>query len=255
MGKSSSRVTSSKPKRSGASGKKRAKKKSAPTEQAPKALGYSRFIARWKASQPIADRIARFIPALSSESEAAGHAHGLIRGHELLRNAKAWTRPEIGTGRSAGYRGHQWRLVMAYNGMELLIKSLLQKAETRGLEEEDLTRVLGRIALPGFEPLHPPSLARKYLAKWIAELEQDAVLNFLKTERGDKTRLRAWLIDQQPIVGWHEAILLTKALRNCTAHGALSPKKVEQWGLKPAFVELPQKLFRIDEAIFEILGE
>jgi hypothetical protein len=253
MGKTTSRVTSTK--RPGATAKKRAKKKTAPPEQAPKALGYSRFIAIWKARQPIADRIARFIPAFSSEGEAAGHAHGLIRGHELLRNAKAWTRPEIGTGLSAVYRGHQWRLVMAYNGMELLIKSLLQKAGTRGLEEEDLTRVLGRIALPEFKPLQPPSLARKHLAKWLAELEQDAVLNFLKTERGDKTRLRAWLIDQQPIVGWHEAVLLTKALRNCTAHGSLSPNKVEQWGLKPAFVELPQALFKIDEAIFEVLGK
>jgi hypothetical protein len=43
-------------------------------------------------------------------------------------------------------------------------------------------------------------------------------------------------------------------IRRQVAHGALSPKKVEQWGLAEAFKQLPQALFKIDAAIFEVLG-
>lgn len=50
------------------------------------------------------------------------------------------------------------------------------------------------------------------------------------------------------------ATLKAKALRNCTAHGVLSPNKVQEWGLTEAFKQLPQALFKIDAGIFEILG-
>lgn len=48
--------------------------------------------------------------------------------------------------------------------------------------------------------------------------------------------------------------IVIKALRNCTSHGALSPNKVQEWGLSDTFKQLPQALFKIDAAIFQVLG-
>ncbi|MCX6973259.1 MAG: hypothetical protein NTZ94_02970 [Verrucomicrobia bacterium] len=215
--------------------------------------GYANFIANWKSKKPVSLALSRFIPDVLSDSEVTTHVHGVIRGHELLRSAKGWTRPTIGSGPSAECRGLQWRLVMAYNGIELLIKSLIRKANARGIEEADLITVFKIITLPNFEPIRPPSLSRKNLAVWLDNLEHEAVLSFLKTEKGDKNLMRSWLLNQQPVTEWPSAILLSKALRNCTAHGALSPNKIEQWGLKSAFICLTKLLFSIDEEIFKSL--
>ena len=225
------------------------------TAPPPKASLYGQFITAWKTDTTLViERLGYFADSLANDPQAPSHVHGLIRGHELLKNAKAWSTPVIGSGKSAKFRGLQWKLVMTYNGMELLIKSLLQKPGTDGLREDDLSLVLAKLPLPELEPLNPPSLKRKSLATWLVELDKDAVIQFLKTSRGDKAQIEKWLLEQQPIVTWRDAILLTKALRNCTAHGALSPKKVEQWGLAEAFKQLPQALFKIDAAIFEVLG-
>ncbi|MEG4279053.1 hypothetical protein QUA62_16470, partial [Microcoleus sp. MON1_C1] len=44
------------------------------------------------------------------------------------------------------------------------------------------------------------------------------------------------------IEDWANATMLAKALRNATAHGALSPSKVEDWRLKPAMKILVKNL-------------
>jgi hypothetical protein len=220
----------------------------------PIASHYGKFIKAWKTDKTLViKKLGYFADCLANDPQAPSHVHGLIRGHELLKNAKAWSAPVIGSGKSAKFRGLQWKLVMTYNGMELLIKSLLQKPGTDGLREDDLTNILSKLPLPELEPLNPPSLKRKSLATWLVELDKDAVIQFLKTSRGDKTQIEKWLLEQQPIVTWKDAILLTKALRNCTAHGALSPSKVQEWGLGDAFKHLPQALFKIDAVIFETL--
>jgi hypothetical protein len=142
---------------------------------------------------------------------------------------------------------------MAYSGIELLVKSLAATGKG-GLGPAEVDVLISKLSLPAFDALPSPSLERQSIKDWIEELDHDAVLDFLKTDKGDRSQIQSWLFDQKPCSSWTDALLLAKALRNCTAHGALSPNKVEQWGLGEAFKQLPNALFKIDAAIFEVLG-
>jgi outer membrane protein assembly factor BamB len=216
--------------------------------------GFKEFIADWRQGKPVAHRLAKFNIDFKDELLISSQVHGVIRGRELIKNSQEWAEPKIGSGPSAKYRGLQWKLVMAYSGMELLIKSLFA-IERRGIRPDDLKDLISKLLLPDFGPIASPSLERKSIKEWIEELDRDAVLDFLKTDNGDRAQLQSWILEQKSCATWRDAILLSKALRNCTAHGALSPSKIEQWGLADAFRQLPSALFMINEAIFEVLGE
>jgi hypothetical protein len=215
--------------------------------------GFKEFIAEWREGKSVASRLARLNPEFMDEGLIGSHVHGIIRGRELLKNAREWAEPEIGQGPSATYRGLQWKLVMAYSGMELLVKSLTAKGKG-GLGPVEVEALVSKLPLPAMEPIPSPSLDRKPIKDWLEQLDQDAALDFLKTDKGDRSQIQSWLFDQKPCATWTDALLLAKALRNCTAHGALSPKKVDNWGLSDAFKQLPLALFKIDAAIFEVLG-
>ena len=217
-----------------------------------KKAGFKEFISDWREGKPVAPRLARLNPEFNDDSQIGSHVHGIIRGRELLKNAREWAEPEIGQGPSAKYRGLQWKLVMAYSGIELLVKSLAAMGKG-GLGPKEVADLITKLPLPAFEPIPSPSLEKSSIKAWIEELDQDAVLDFLKTDKGDRSQMQSWLLDQKPCTTWTDALLLAKALTNCTAHGALSPKKVEQWGLAEAYKQLPQALFKIDAAIFEVL--
>ena len=218
-----------------------------------KKAGFKEFISDWREGKPVAPRLARLNPEFNNDSQIGSHVHGIIRGRELLKNAREWAEPEIGQGPSAKYRGLQWKLVMAYSGIELLVKSLAAMG-MGGLGPKEMADLITKLPLPAFEPIPSPSLEKSSIKAWIEELDQDAVLDFLKTDKGDRSQMQSWLLDQKPCTTWTDALLLAKALRNCTAHGALSPNKVQVWGLSEAFKQLPQALFKIDAAIFEVLG-
>jgi len=215
--------------------------------------GFKEFIAEWREGKSVASRLARLNPEFMDEGLIDSHVHGIIRGRELLKNAREWAEPEIGQGPSATYRGLQWKLVMAYSGMELLVKSLTAKGKG-GLSPVEVEALVSKLPLPAMEPIPSPSLDRKPIKDWLEQLDQDAALDFLKTDKGDRSQIQSWLFDQKPCSKWTDALLLAKALRNCTAHGALSPNKVQEWGLTEAFKQLSQALFKIDAGIFEILG-
>jgi outer membrane protein assembly factor BamB len=215
--------------------------------------GFKEFITEWREGKPVAPRLSRLNPEFKDESQIGSHVHGIIRGRELLKNAREWAEPEIGQGPSATYRGLQWKLVMAYSGIELLVKSLTAKGKG-GLGSAEVEALVSKLPLTAMEPIPSPSLDRKPIKAWLEELDQDAALDFLKTDKGDRSQIQSWLFDQKPCATWTDALLLAKALRNCTAHGALSPNKVQEWGLAEAFKQLPQAVFKIDAAIFEVLG-
>jgi len=215
--------------------------------------GFKEFITEWKSGKPVAPRLTRLNHEFKDESQIGSYVHGIIRGRELLKNAREWSEPEIGQGPSAIYRGLQWKLVMAYSVIELLVKSLTALGKG-GLGPAEVEALISKLTLPAFEPITSPSLEKQSIKAWIEEMDQDAVLDFLKTDKGDRNQIQSWLFDQKSCSSWTEALLLAKALRNCTAHGALSPTKVQEWGLAEAFKQLPQDLFKIDAAIFEVMG-
>ncbi len=217
--------------------------------------GFKRFVANFREGNIDRAQLARLAPALTDEANLPSHVHGIIRGHQLLKNAREWAEPTIGMGDTAKYRGLQWRLVMAYGGMELILRSLLPKSASGGLGRREIEPLLERLRLPACPRLESPSLDRASLNEWLIEQDEDAVLDFLQMEKGDRACFNLWLFERKPVGTWPEAVLLAKALRNATAHGALSPSKVESWGLAPAITVLADALFQIDSAVFAVLGE
>jgi len=215
--------------------------------------GYKQFIEAWKANENLSPRLARLGSAVGESSTDKARAYGIIRGHELVSQAKLWTEPTIGPGKTAPARGRQWRLVMAYGGLELLVKSL-SGAKGSGLDGNILSDLFSRIVLPPFEALEPPAPEISSMKEWIKEEVASDVLDFLRMENGDRNRFDAWLIKQQPVTTWVDGILLTKSLRSATVHGALSPTKIMEWKLGDTLSRLTDYIFRIDEAFFEVLG-
>jgi hypothetical protein len=193
--------------------------------------GFSRFIAHWKAQKSLIGRLSRINPLVASSSEdaVAIQVKSLVRGRELMKSSRAWTDPLIGEGRSARNRGRQWKLVMAYGGFELLIKSINGSGKN-GLGEPELARLLRLITLREFEPITSPAMKKRRSREDVVEqLTHDEVLDFIRTDKGDRAQIRAWMLEKRPCATWVDAALLAKALRNCTAHGALSPTKVGEW--------------------------
>jgi hypothetical protein len=215
--------------------------------------GYKQFIKAWKDGEDLSHRLAKFAANPDGDKARVARIHGIIRGHELTAQARSWVEPSIGSGKTAIARGAQWRLVMAYGGFELLAKSLVG-AKDGGLDDQGLSALLGKLSLQVFEPLAPPPIEKSTLKEWMDEEDASDVLDFLKMDKGDRTRFDAWLAKQKPIATCIDALLLAKAFRNATAHGALSPTKVEEWKLGEAVSRLTDEISRIDEAIFEVLG-
>jgi outer membrane protein assembly factor BamB len=216
--------------------------------------GYKQFIAAWKAKEDMLARLARLGVASEEAKATTGRIHGIIRGHEMIAQAKLWAGPSIGAGNTAPLRGTQWRLVMAYGGFELLAKSLTA-TKRGGLEEKTLSDLIGKLSLPNFDALVPPPIEKSSLKKWMEEEDASDVLDFLKMENGDRKQFDAWLAKQKPVETWTDAVLLAKSLRSATVHGALSPTKIEEWKISDAVSRLTDEIFRLDEAVFEVLGK
>ena len=215
--------------------------------------GYKQFIAAWKAKKDMSPLLARLGAATGEAKATTGRIHGIIRGHEMVAQAKLWAGPSIGAGDTAPLRGAQWRLVMAYGGFELLAKSLTA-TKRGGLEEKTLSDLIGKLSLPNFDALVPPSIDKSSLKKWMEEEDASDVLDFLKMENGDRKQFDAWLAKQKPVETWTDAVLLAKSLRSATVHGALSPTKIQEWKIGDAIFRLTDEIFRLDEAVFEVLG-
>src|SRR5207302_1819452 len=64
-----------------------------------------------------------------------------------------------------------------------------------------------------------------------------------------------WMVKGKPIDCWAGAIKLSKALRDATAHGALSASKVLEWHLRDAFEELPARLGHLAAAALRQLAQ
>lgn len=216
--------------------------------------GYKQFIKAWKDGEDLSHRLAKFAPAPDSDKARVARIHGIIRGHELIAQARSWVEPSIGSGKTATARGAQWRLVMAYGGFELLAKSLAGGKEG-GLDDQILRALIDKLELPIFEHLAPPPIEKSSLKEWMDEEDASDLLDFLKMDKGDRSRFDAWLAKQKPTTSWTDAVLVAKAFRNATAHGALSPSKIEEWKLGDVVSRLTEEILRIDEAIFEVLGQ
>jgi hypothetical protein len=176
----------------------------------------------------------------------------LSRGFYLTKSAVQWHEPTIGRNldgkpnNTQKARGVQWRLVMAYGGFETTTKTLL-KMGRGGLSPGALRDFTNKCSLPTYTPLPSPKVARVNLDKWLNKppatpTGQTALIDFLSLEHGDAQIVEAWMVQAAKVSSWTDAVRLAKALRNATAHGALSATKVKQWGLENAIFTLSDNL-------------
>ena len=84
------------------------------------------------------------------------------------------------------------------------------------------------------------------MSRWLDQSQEGReVLDFLSAIKGDADIIQHWIINGQPVSTWVDAARLAKALRNATAHGALSASKVKQWGLQQPLLTISDNLGEI----------
>ena len=176
----------------------------------------------------------------------------LSRGLYLTLSAMEWQEPTAGCSptdkpnATHRARGVQWRLVMAYGGFETTIKTLIN--HKKYLNPEIITNYINKCDLQDYRLLTSPNPQRDNLEKWLGKPSQQgktALANFLGLSAGDQKIIEAYIVESTPISDWIEAVKLAKALRNATAHGALSATKVKKWGLENSFLTVSDNLVEI----------
>lgn len=215
--------------------------------------------ARWAAIarepednfESVSTAIAAFAsrPKAKDLEELLALLQGLARGEALLSQAFQWSDPTAGRkSKLAEIRGLQWRLVMAVAGLEIMIKSLLGK-DHPGIHEFQVLEERLSLDVP---PIPATSLSRSVREKWI---EDESLLKFLSLRYYDLKILRRFLADDDcpSIDCLAEQLALAKALRNCTAHAALSATKCRQLKLRPTLETLPGVIHEVSEGVFRVL--
>jgi hypothetical protein len=211
----------------------------------------------WKSDpakcEDIKCRLSRFNESHSDDPDSIDDViQALSRGFYLIKSALEWQEPAAGHNSieepndTHKARGIQWRLVMAYNGFEMITKTLLLKKGTRGLGPDEFSQFTIKCGLNQYNSLPSPNTKLKNLDKWLTkEPEGKTILNFLGVNKKDADIIQQWILQQQHIYTWVDAVQLAKAIRNATAHGALSASKVKQWGLQKPLLTLSDNLGEI----------
>jgi hypothetical protein len=146
---------------------------------------------------------------------------------------------------------------MAYGGLETMVKALLGVQRGGRADSRALADFVEKCRPDPFTPLPPPTVSESALDK-IFRLPQvtddHPLLAFLDLNPSNASTIHDWMVKGQPVDSWAGAIKLAKALRDATAHGALSASKVLEWRLLPTFEELPLRLGRLAAAALRQLA-
>src|SRR4051794_26784101 len=95
----------------------------------------------------------------------------LSKGKHLIEAALQWDGPAVGQrardepSRTDQARGLQWRLVMAFGGLETMVKALLAVQRNGRVEPRALAEFIDRCRPDPFEPLAPPAGSGTVLGK------------------------------------------------------------------------------------------
>ncbi|EAW35692.1 hypothetical protein [Lyngbya sp. PCC 8106] len=203
----------------------------------------------------IQEKLSNFNPEHEKTSEHIDLVYKVLsRGVNLTQAAIDWEHPVIGSQRNltGKARGIQWRLVIAYSGFEITTKGLINKLEGQ-LKPEDFKSLINKSQsnLHTYSPLNPPAYdSSKSLKKWLSK-EEESIAKFLGLRSKDIHVIKDWMFESHPIQTWEDAFFLAKAFRNCTTHGFLVPRKVQDWKLKPIFKVLTENLAEILIAALE----
>ncbi|HAW21580.1 MAG TPA: hypothetical protein DCX14_15465 [Flavobacteriales bacterium] len=185
-------------------------------------------------------------PKVKTSEELLIILQGISRGQALLEQSCAWSKPSAGrASKLSELRDQQWRLVMAYAGFEIILKSFYGK-DHPGIEEFRRLEVSIE-AVENLEPIAAPQLTKSIKEKWIAD---EKLLKFLSFRNHDLKLFKRWMIDGAAVETLAEQLALAKALRNGTAHAALSANKCQQLELGETLNRLPHVIHSTVDAIY-----
>lgn len=189
-------------------------------------------------------------------------ASSLSRGHALIKAALEWEDPCAGkasenSNSHSKARGLQWRLVMAYSGFEIIVKTLMIHKGS-GCQHEFLDKFITLCEQADNSCyLERQNTSKVSIRKWIEDEEK--LFQFLKVkyeiqEDGDyklgedAKSIKNWIDNSEKetlYINSAESVKLAKALRNCTAHGSLSANKVKEWKIENLIDYLTRQIAEI----------
>ena len=216
-------------------------------------LVYSRLRAQkaptveW--SEKIAEALGQGPASLDYRLAAIARGYALMRAAHLdFKPAMGRYATECGPSRLDTVRGLQWRLVLSVAGFEMFLRGRIGQKDKK-LKIWKLVKLAIRyVSLePPPPPMTPPPNRRKgrstKLESWLDDipLPTRAVrfAEFFGLNEFEEPVLLGWLRGARKPWGWEEHLQLATALRNVTAHGALSAKKARELRMGRAFDSLP----------------
>ncbi len=209
--------------------------------------------------EPICKHITNALSCFSNKhqnqpEEVAATISELAKGVELIKTALSWENAMVGAKSSKTdlHRGAQWRLVIAWCGLETIICAVCR---CENISVQDLRSLISNCELSPFAPLQAPKRTRTELEAWLKPEGKRSIENFLGLRKSSVEIVRRWLIEGKSIDSWTDAMQLAKVFRHVTAHGALSASKVDRWGLRHALDQLVPLIGIVAAASFQRLEQ
>jgi hypothetical protein len=134
----------------------------------------------------IQERLSYFNPTHSDSPEHIDKViKALTRGVSLTQAAIDWHHPAIGQNstptKKDKLRGIQWRLVIAYSGVEITTKALMNYFN-RNTDPKVISDFIQKCSLPYYEPLASPKPNKTLnLEKWLSK-EESAIATYTQKQ-------------------------------------------------------------------------
>ena len=189
------------------------------------------------------------------------------KGLNLVKNARLWRVPYTdSTSAHSLVRGIQWRFVQAFSGFEtIMLSNAMLDSRYKSDQAPGFARLFYSWELQkqfedSIRQLQNTYL-KHYIQDWTLTYQEpitidDWFLEFLNPNHNGQTALSK-LKDPNITHDWKDGISLASALRNLTAHGALSPTQTIEQGLVPIYLQLTALIVQCSYAAVtsELLGE
>jgi hypothetical protein len=180
----------------------------------------------------------------------------LCRGQQVVKNALMWTDPFIGSRRTLTdqIRGEQWRLVMAWSGLEMIVSELIGSVKMERIEFF-IEKLEKPESLINYEPFKFNCDSLKMKSYIYSEDEQSSVIDFFDiTNKETKHMFTRFFHERDSFHKPHEGLVLAKSFRHLIAHGSLSPTKIIEWGLRPLFNRLTLEIGLVSALTFKTMN-
>jgi hypothetical protein len=215
-------------------------------------------IPGWKPPDRIAERLQRTLSKLHAtqkpEKDIAQACRQITAGGYLVGSALEWRQPILGNASSVSEtRGAQWRLTVAWAGLETLVHSTIGGLNCKHLEHltkiADLEETIQRLPPPS-----PKMRNLQQARQWPMTGDKPAMLEYIGIGKGFAPEmLSRWLYEGKPLARAYEQLGLAQSIRHATAHGALSSSCLVSWGMRPALVPLTATIAEACVGIFRAL--